>query len=666
MSFRLDLQSAPVRRGTVGTPSAWAGGGGGSDPTPTMSGTYLGRLPLTLTFTVISGGIIGTTETITLSVSDALGTWYLNLGTAHGYAAGTAVIVGEPAVYAAFAAGTFAAGRYFTVALSPANALRYDHQIIVADSIPVDIAPTGFSRNVADLSHVSYDLRETITELGIGRDVGISVDWLDGANADRASYMESERHLVTLGEDYDETTVLLWRGVRGDPDSSSCLPFVGPAGTFARASIGSFVHPRTGRITHAASGVPRFPAGQHVAATAVDGGTTNVLTRSCAKSGTLYFAASDADTTVAWDTNVLPPIDPDDTNCPADFRTGTLRISFASTATALTDNANGTDETVVAATTYTASIWLRGHGTVRFLFRAGAATPTNTRGTVTVTLTETWTRYTCTGATVGGEVVGDLAITPETSAVMAAAWAFGWQLEPKAAVTDLVYTNGATAARAAETLSFPVPIPGYEGTVSFWVYWGGDDGSSTYPLIYGSGVTGAQAFIVFYNSGSSLVGIFTNTAGGSSMAATKDLAAGQWYHIAVTWAGSGANLNRAVYVRDAATATLATNTDATTNWEPSFGTGISIATGTGVTNVATRFQELRVDGEAKSSADVLDMFNRLVLDEWKAVGQRTGGRHLRIQDVQEIWRDTANPDDVLMVAKLTEANREDDSVWVVT
>ena len=91
MSFNLTLQSAPVRRGDLGDPSAWTGGG---TSTPTASGTYSGAKTKTFTFTVDGGGTIGTTATMNVDWDDGDGnTGTLHVGTDHSYSAGDELYV---------------------------------------------------------------------------------------------------------------------------------------------------------------------------------------------------------------------------------------------------------------------------------------------------------------------------------------------------------------------------------------------------------------------------------------------------------------------------------------------------------------------------------------------------------------------------------------------
>lgn len=656
MPFHLDLQSAPERRGSIGTPAT---GSWSTNPVPVMSGTYVGDVNKTLTFGVTTGGLIGTAATIVVNWSDGTESGYLNLGTDYGYAANDVVLVHE-GVSVAFPAGTFvtSGSPTCTVALVAGNAVRPDHQIIVADGLPVDNEVSGFSRSELDVSHVSWDGHEQRVATAILRNVGIAIESYDAASYDLIAYLESERHLLTFGEDYDETTVLNWKGLRG----TALLPLIGKAGTFARSGVGSYVGSRSGKVTHAADGVPRYASGQFGDALVIGGGTTNVLASSCAKSGTLYFTASSGAVTVVYDTNVLPPCDPDDANIPAGFRAGSLRVAFSS-AVGLGANANSTNVTTVASTTYTVSCWLKGHGQVLLTFRAGAASPTTTRATTaTITLTDTWTRYEATGATAVGEVVGDITITTGNTQA-AACWAWGWQLEAKPVATDLVITDGSSASRGAETLNFPVPIPGWAGTLGFWFRWPGDDGASTtYGLIQASGVAGAERFLLGYNASSSALFWFTNTTGASNLNGSVDLVAGTWYHLALTWEHESTDhdIARAMYLNGASLAS-----DASPNWEPTFGTGIDIApTVSGVAPLGLRIQHLRVDGEVKSATDIADWYNRATAEQWASNLRNTYGRFFRLTNVSDAWRGKFAPDDILSTASLVEAGREPDSMLV--
>lgn len=657
MPFRLDLQSAPVRRGTIGTPAT---GSWSTNPTPTMSGIYIGDTNKTITFGVTTGGAIGSASTIVLNWSDGTESGYLNLGTDYGYAANDVVPVHE-GVSVSFAAGTFvtAGSPTFTVALVAGNEVGSFHQFISAVPEPVDVQVTGWSRQELDPSHVSWKGKEQRVRTAMLRNPSISVDSFDAASYDLISYLESERALVTLGEDYDASTVLLWRGFRG----TAFLPLIGLAGTFARSGIGSFVDPRTELVTHAATGVARYSSGQLGPAIEMGGGTTNALTRSSAQSGTLYFTGSSGAVSVAYDANVKPPCDPDDANIPSAFRGGSLRVAFSS-AVGIAANANSTNETVVASTTYTVSCWLKGHGQVLLTFRAGAVSPSTQRATTAaIDLTDTWTRYEATGDTQVGEVVGDITITTGNTQA-AVCWAWGWQLEAKPVATALVVTDGATGTRNAETLNFPVPIPAWAGTMGFWVRWPGDDSTSTtYGFLQASGVAGAERFMVGYNAASSTIFWFTNTTGGSALSGSINMAAGTWYHVALTWEheASGHGIVRSMYLNGALL-----NSDTSSNWEPTFGTGIDIIpTISGVAGLGVRMQHLRIDGEVKSASEIADWYNRGVEEVWLSNLRNLYGRFFRLSNVQDAWRGAFAPDEFLTSASLVEAGREEDSMLVL-
>jgi len=663
MPFRVDLQSAPERRGTLGAPSL----GGWTGPVPTFAGDYLFADNRTITFTVITGGIIGTNAVITVTWSDGTLTGRLDLGTDHAYVANLDRPI-YPGVSVSFAAGTFTGAQTFTVACQAANRLPRQFLSVLSPSpafvSSTQVQITSFDRQDMHLRQDTWDGREILVKTALRHPTAIAIDDFR-AIAGRAAALEMERLMqpVTLAEDYGADTVFLARLLRG----TSMLPLIGPAGAFARASVGSYVDPSTGLIRHAASGAPRYPSGPLGSAISIDGGTTNLCKYSAAASGTLAWTATGAPSSLAFDTAVAPPADPTDATWPASYLAGTLRGAFAAGTIIASDNVDLTDNaTIAASTTYTGSIWLRGRGSVDLRLRTGNGGTTNTRGTTTITLTENWTRYSVTGASIAAENAADIAIFSRGS--QAVFWMWGWQIEAKAAPTDLVLTNGtAGIARAAETLTFPQAIPAWEWTVSFFLYWGGDPGTAIlYGLLNATGVTGAQRWLLAYNPGGApaVLQFYTNNAGGQ-LNAIQTLTAGTWYHLTVTGDATGTpgQLARAIYVNG-----VLVNSDVASGagaWEPSFGTGIEVAEAVaGLTHVSSRVSRLRIDDHAMSAAEVLDLYQKASADEWLNNVYPLWGRKYRLNGVQDVQRGLWGPGQILTTAALGEVDREDDSLLV--
>jgi len=119
-------------------------------------------------------------------------------------------------VSVAFSAGNLATGDVNTgLTLTAANKLRKDHQIITADAIPVDVQLLGISRDTQDVILSSHDGRSTRTRTANLHNAEVAIDWLDGPTATAWHGSRPERMRLTLGEDYDETTVLLCEAAAG-------------------------------------------------------------------------------------------------------------------------------------------------------------------------------------------------------------------------------------------------------------------------------------------------------------------------------------------------------------------------------------------------------------------------------------------------------------------
>lgn len=670
MSLDLDIQTAPELRGIIGTPSGWTGGGG-SDPTPTFSGTYRGLYARTFTFQVIQPGTVGSTSIITVSwitttpsSGPGAATGYLRLGTLHGYTAGTALPLID-GVEIAFSSGVFVNLAYFTISLTPVHQLPYRARAISSSATgKMNFQVTSFGREPLHGRETSYDGRDWVTLAAQRYPVSFMGDCLDTTSRDALLLMEQEQQEVTFGENYDLYTVYLSRLGRG----TQFLPRIGRPGAYLRSpGVATYIDHETGLIRHVQDNVPRYGRGLRGPAIHIDGGSQNELTASAATSGTLFWSVA-ASALVAWDPNVIGPMDPTDTTWTAGYLTGCIRIFFGP-GTTTADHAHTTDTPVGTYSNLyiTASVWLKGRGTVNLRARDGSGSITHTANTVDVALTNTWTRYSVTGLCTSPSTVADIAIF--SKGTQAVCWAWGWQIEKKLAPTALIQTSGAAAARAAETYTVATPVPAYEGTISFWIKWGGDDGglaATATNLFDGTGCTGNEQFAIWYNQGASVLQFYTAAAGADRFVQVSvDLQRDVWYHVAVTWTNSAGLISRAIYVSSTAIGGTLSATDTSADWYASFGTGFALApTLAGMTHIASQYQELRIDSRAWSAAEVTEQYERGTAEIWKNNLTALLGRNFRMDQLSEIWRGAFAPNDILMMGRLAESSRHDDSCIV--
>lgn len=180
--------------------------------------------------------------------------------------------------------------------------------------------------------------------------------------------------------------------------------------------------------------------------------------------------------------------------------------------------------TLLANTIYTASVWLKGTGTVQLRLSGSAITNTIT----TVNLTNVWTRYTVTGTSngIGGSAYIMVTTAGGTSAPLTY-WADGYQLEQKAYATS--FTDN-PLGRQAETLTFPANVLNASaGTIESWVL----------PAPKATG-TSEVWWTVLHSDGWGWVGINSNgiSVGSSDLSATTIVDRTKPIHIVQTWNGS--------------------------------------------------------------------------------------------------------------------------------
>jgi hypothetical protein len=231
------------------------------------------------------------------------------------------------------------------------------------------------------------------------------------------------------------------------------MPFYVKSGPlFTRASV---AYKQDG--TQVVANQPRFETGKFDQAVMVEEGTTNLLTanQSSVETDTTGLNAT-ADATISRDT------------VEKWHGVASLKVVTAGIGTAegfYTESIN-----VTPSATYTASVWLKGSGTVNLRIReidSAGATIGDTFSNV-ITLTSQWTRYSVTRTFGSTGVKANMHVrTVVTQAITF--YADGLQIEQKAFATS--WTLGGST-RSPETLTIPTAgvLNPQEGTVEGWVY----------------------------------------------------------------------------------------------------------------------------------------------------------------------------------------------------
>jgi hypothetical protein len=317
----------------------------------------------------------------------------------------------------------------------------------------------------------------------------------------------------------------------------------------------------------------------------IDEGMTNLVTEimSSFEAGITGWAGTNA--TVSHDTTT------------SKFGKGSLKCVTNNSVTAegayMSTLADVTD-----SLTYTASVWIKGSGTVTIRIRefdAATATIGDTLSSA-VTLTNEWQRLTVT-RTFGASGV-KASIQVRTNSTQAATFNLdGAQIEQKAYATSW-HIGGGT--RAAETLTFPASEVALaaQGTVSCWVKLDAINGVDLQIAVdvAGTGITGCILMITTSGAPRFQYGTGAST---TFLAATTILTAGIWYLIAGRWSASGG----AVFVNGV-------NENSSAN-----APGISVPT-TGYigTNLGTQrylngvISDVRISNTALTDAEIVELY----------------------------------------------------------
>lgn len=646
--YTLAIQSAPVRRGTY---SLNLSGLATSTSVPSVTGTYLGDSNKTYTFTVDSGGTIGSSTTITVTYTDGTNEGVVNLGTAAEYAAAD-VVPGPDGVSLAFAAGTLVATETFTMSCVAVNALPYDHAIVEGDAYPTDIIIGSGSLSNLDIGYATFDGTESVVERAIMDTVAVTLDYVEETQRKKLRHMMTSRERLCFGEDYDETTVFLWRGGTADERSTGLLPLIGPHPTYSRGSVGAYRDKWTGLWRVAASGAPRYYDGPNGVGKSFDfsQGASNLVATFHPKSGSVLWTSLLGTPTISFDSGVSGCLHPDDTGWTSTFRSGTTRLEMASgdwcKFPTVTSGFTGGDILCY-------QVWLKGRGIVNLIARSGVGSPVGTSTTSNGhTLTGEWQRIAWTHTTGGTHNQTDFFIEAAEDSVC---WASATQIELGYVPTALVQRDGGSgAARSADAISWSVPIPKDFGTFSFWIYWPGDAEANYYRLF--ECASGAGLWAIRYSGANDRLEFHTSSSG-ALVSSGADLSADTWYHVEVTWQrGNAGEMARAIYVNGTSTAS-----DSTTSWDKNWSETFDFGRSGGVGaqgQHSIRIAEVRMDREAKSAAQIADAYARYTDEIWLANVIQAQGRHYRIRNYTEARFSEARQDLVRLDCSLAEVGRE--------
>lgn len=680
-NFGLPIQTAPEWRGIIGSASSFATG------TSDIStyGTYTKQFDVSgygagtlYVFQVATGGTIGSTATIEVTWTNGTTSGRLDLGTDASYTAGTKIYV-EDGLSVAFSAGTLVAAEVSTLTCYAARRIPADFVRIEGDAVPADVQLQAGNRSTRDklFPTDSGDLRRFSRR--VGQNPRLLVNYQDGDAKRALEAIESRRHEVTVGENYDQHTIFLLRG-------GGAEPMIGRLPTFSRSGdyTGCGQDPVSGQIVPVESGEPRiFPGVQwesfdegsrqdreHVplvynhigrSIAVCQGIVTNLMTNSTGVSDSSPgWSSSSGGSTVSFDEGVLSPV-AQDPNFPEGFGRGATRLEFYSTS-----DACDTDEAVVSGSTnYVVSLYTRG-GDDSLIFYV--KTGNGSAGTIRSTLTQPsatywksggWQRRVTTVTTGSSDnrlkIEAVLATNNNAACYVAAAQV---EANDEYQATAYIPTTSSTAARSAEVFTLNDEIPPI-GTISFLFYDNGNPSGGQFSLV--EATTGTRFGIRYETtSGSQDIRFFTDSSGALVAAFPgNDTDIWEWWHIAVTWQpGSSNTLAREVFINGASI-----NSDTTSTYDYAWGPLKIFPDGASADLPRDfRIQELRMDGRVLSDQEILDQYERFTTDKWTHMMRNYAGRHFFVGGVSERWRALSSPGTLLADVALVESSVHEDSL----
>jgi hypothetical protein len=641
MAVHVAIATAPTWRGTIGDASAWSPAT--STSTPTSSGVFTGSADKTFTLTVDDGGTVGA-GLVTVDWDDGDGNSG-RLAIGNGYSIGTALPLLDD-VFVAFSSGTAVAGEEFSIAASAIRRLPQGAKYLSGRGEPCQIYVDRFERVDRDAYFPSEYADTVRVERERQINPTLSIDYMDSATHETALGLEALRHEICVGEDYDLSTILLWR--------HGTTPLIGPLATFTRTgALAGYYDSISGTVRQASANEMRYSSGPVGRAMVIDTdfGTTNLLPDFHGENDgtTEWFVNGSA--TIDWDDGAVPILDQRQGGWASEYLGGCERAYIPSG-----DYIHTVDYGCDASQWYSASLWLRGRGLVTIRIRSGNTTISGTVDEESITLTDTWTRYDIPGGQTGiGHDVADLQVVGNEDALV---YVGPCQLEAGPS-TGYGWPTDVSEGRGIESLAIPVSIPVDAGSLGFWFKLPDDTtGGQSLDLIDATGVTGNERFRITYVSNTAITVELTAAAGTDLFYVCGDLTDGAWHHLAVTWErGSAGKVEAILYLDGAA---VATESDA--DWLGYFGSGILVG-GTGCREVG--FKELRIDGTAQAAAEILRWYERFTDDAWIALHRSCGGRKYMIPGgVVSTWRSPANPHHILQQMRPSQSGVFDDCLEI--
>ena len=682
MSSRLDVRSAPVKEGT------YSGGNfSGTGLTTSYSGKYVGDLTRSLliqrSFPAAGTATFGTDRIVfdCTELSAIADGALFPVEFPASYTGGPVPVI-DGLSLGFNVGGIINAAALSFVAMAPQNLVPADYFELTDDGINLVMYLLQNDLEQADSAFETSDGRVILIKKAVRRAVALQADYMGLPDTVTRAVMEAKRQLVTIGENYDVSTRLLFRG------GLSMMPMIGTVNTTTRTSDGyPYRDPLSGKYKVAppeapgGDSCPMGPGynedpvildsqrevsplrGAHVGrAFETTQAITNILPhwktmQENNGTATLYWTAGGGASSGAFGP-YRGILDSSESTWPSRWLIKNMRSILPTVAT---DYIQSEEGTCAPGDHLCGGVWVLGTGAVKIQVLTGApAAATTLLHENTALLDANQWRFISTSdfsaVVPGGHTAARLRLECFAAQTVIETDICG--LYRTSMMPPLLPSDGTAAAIQQSEVQFGTPAP-QDGFLFFAIQIPMHGVGGVFDLIR----SGGSHFLFQRDMTSGAEEWLWRTASGGTPLVVTDnptaWGAHKWLTVCLAWRPSitAGELERSIYING-----LQVGNDSTTSFAVTWSSLLLGGTpATGLPTYGLRWQEVRMDAGFPDATAVLAMHNRLAEGDDVQTNIDLQGRYYRIMQEASPWRHPLYPHQVVAQLGFQEHDAHDPS-----